>query len=59
MDEISKSMCVVSKFAIVKSYSTIKNASDFPSTLDALWHDALTQRSGPVVLELPVDMSYK
>ncbi|MAV63604.1 MAG: hypothetical protein CMG00_00260, partial [Candidatus Marinimicrobia bacterium] len=45
--------------SIVKSYSSIKNPSEFPQILERLWIDATTNRFGPVVLELPVDMSYK
>lgn len=45
--------------SIVKSYSSIEDPNDFPSILNNLWNEALDKRYGPVVLELPVDMSYK
>ena len=45
--------------SIVKDYSTIKKANEFPKILDRLWKKASSKRAGPVVLELPVDMSYK
>ncbi len=45
--------------SIVKSYSSIKNPSEFPLVIERLWAEASTNRCGPVVLELPVDMSYK
>tara|TARA_B100000886_G_C20426452_1_gene494317 strand:+ start:2747 stop:4519 length:1773 start_codon:yes stop_codon:yes gene_type:complete len=45
--------------SIVKSYKSIQNPNQFPKILKKLWEDAITKRCGPVVLELPVDMSYK
>lgn len=45
--------------SIVKDYSTIRNANEFPKVIERLWEKASSKRAGPVVLELPVDMSYK
>ena len=45
--------------SIVKAYSSVQDPNDFPLILESLWNEATTKRYGPVVLELPVDMSYK